>query len=400
MEKAKPQSWLFKVALLSISLLIMTAQSVAAAIPDMATTFTHESTSAIDLLTTIPNLGLIIGIFIGNFIVMGIGAKKTVILGLLIILLSGVTPVFANSYWVVFIARLIFGFGIGIYNSLAISLISTFYSGHELSTMMGFQSATQSMGNSLLSFVAGYLLIFNWHQAFGVYALALPVMILFALVIPNKITLTQASNSSKQTTQTKPKQRINLPVVVISIVTFFFYAIFMVVTVKISNLVVSEGAGTASVASVLLGWFTLFSMVIGFCYGFVQKLLKNAVLPVGVLLMVLGFGILGFWMGLAGIVIGISVVGAGFAITVPYIYTVVNTDAPAGSANLASSVMLIATNIGVFVSPILINFLASLTGNSSAIMDMKICAICYIILFVVVLILQRAQSHRQKNVQK
>ncbi|ANZ63584.1 hypothetical protein AYR62_05410 [Secundilactobacillus paracollinoides] len=114
MEKVKPQSWLFKVAILSISLMLMIAPNIAAAIPLMAKTFSSQSASAVQTLSTIPNLGVIFGIFLGEFVTLKIGSKRTVMLGLTIALVTGVLPVIISNYTVVLVSRFLLGFGIGL----------------------------------------------------------------------------------------------------------------------------------------------------------------------------------------------------------------------------------------------------------------------------------------------
>lgn len=367
MTKINTKSFLFKFALLSISMLLMAAPNIAAAIPLMSKTFTGQSASAIETISTIPNLGIIAGIFISSVLVNFLGQKKTVMFGLIVALIFGVTPVFSNNYYVVIISRLLLGVGIGLFNSLAISMISDFYGGDELSTMMGFQSSVSSLGSSILSFLVGYLIAFGWHATFIIYAIALPIMIIFGLVIPN------VENKSVKH-EKSVHQKVNLPVILISVMTFFIYAFFMVVTVKLADLLTYKNMGTGSQAATILGVFTLVSMAIGFVYGFIHKLLKQYTLVVGFLLMAVGFAILSKAASIANVTIGVVIVGLGFALVIPFIYTIINTIAPKGSENLASSVMLIFTNVGVFISPTLINYLSGLMGSQQPDMNMRVAA--------------------------
>jgi Arabinose efflux permease len=345
----------------------MAAPNIAAAIPLMSKTFTGQSASAIETISTIPNLGIIAGIFISSILVNFLGQKKTVIFGLIVALIFGITPVFSNNYYVVIISRLLLGVGIGLFNSLAISMISDFYGGDELSTMMGFQSSVSSLGSSILSFLVGYLIAFGWHATFIIYAIALPIMIIFGVVIPN------VENKSVKH-EKSVHQKVNLPVILISVMTFFIYAFFMVVTVKLADLLTYKNMGTGSQAATILGVFTLVSMAIGFVYGFIHKLLKQYTLVVGFSLMAVGFAILSRAASIANVTIGVVIVGLGFALVIPFIYTIINTIAPKGSENLASSVMLIFTNVGVFISPTLINYLSGLMGSQQPDMNMRVAA--------------------------
>jgi len=385
MSKVNSKSFLFKCALLSISMLLMAAPNIAAAIPLMSRSFTGQSASAIETISTIPNLGIIIGIFISSLLANLCGQKRTVMIGLAIAFIFGVTPVFSSNYYVVIISRLLLGLGIGLFNSLAISMISDFYSGDELATMMGFQNAINSLGSSILSFLVGYLIVLGWHATFWIYAIALPIMILFGAVIPN------VKNEDKSNKHSQ-HQKVNLPIMLISVLTFFIYVFFMAVTVKLADLLTYKNIGTSSQAATILGIFTLVTMLVSFVYGYIHKILRKATLSIGFLLMTVGFLILASANGLSKVTVGVVVIGLGFAIVIPYIYTIINTVAPKGSENLAASVMLIFTNIGVFISPTLINYLSGFLGNSQPDTNMKVCAYGFTILFLisaVILIVQR-----------
>ncbi|WP_338214183.1 MFS transporter [Companilactobacillus muriivasis] len=377
MVKERSKSFIFKIALLSISMLLMAAPNVAAAIPLMSKTFTGQSASAIETISTIPNLGIIVGIFISSILTNFMGQKRTVMLGLLVALIFGITPVFSNNYYIVLISRLLLGFGIGLFNSLAISMISDFYEGDELSTMMGFQNAVNSLGSSVLSFLVGYLIAFGWHATFWIYAIALPILIVFSTFIPN------VKNKTKEKSKVSKHQHVNLSIILISILTFFIYVFFMVVTVKLADLLTYKNIGTAGQAATILGGFTLVSMIVGLFYGMIHKVLKSLILPLGFLVMTVGFMILTSANTLSAVTSGVMIIGLGFAVIIPYIYTMINVVAPAGSKNLASSIMLIFTNIGVFLSPTLINYLSSFLGNSQPDMNMRVCAFGFAALFVV-----------------
>lgn len=91
MDKSiEKNSLIFKISILSISLLCMGAASVSATIPLMAKTLTNGSLALIEMITSIPNLGIIICVFLSPFIAKFIGDKKTTLLGLTLTLVAGI----------------------------------------------------------------------------------------------------------------------------------------------------------------------------------------------------------------------------------------------------------------------------------------------------------------------
>ncbi|MFX3616453.1 MAG: MFS transporter [Sporolactobacillus sp.] len=78
----------------------------------------------IELLTTIPSFFLMIGILLSNWIARKLGLKQTVMLGVAITALAGLSPIVITSFPLLMLSRAAFGFGVGIFNSLLASIIS------------------------------------------------------------------------------------------------------------------------------------------------------------------------------------------------------------------------------------------------------------------------------------
>ena len=58
------------------------------------------------------------------------------------------------------------GFGVGLFNSLLVSMINYFYDAKERSSMYGLQSAFEGAGGIAITFIAGQLLKINWQAPF------------------------------------------------------------------------------------------------------------------------------------------------------------------------------------------------------------------------------------------
>ena len=120
-----PKSWLFKVAILSISLVLVAANAVAGVIPLMEASLPHVSHAAVEGLITAPSITVLIFVIFSSAISDHIGMKNTVLLGLLITGVAGIMPMFTSSYWVILAARLGFGAGLGLFNSIAYSIFKS-----------------------------------------------------------------------------------------------------------------------------------------------------------------------------------------------------------------------------------------------------------------------------------
>lgn len=353
-EKNLPDHILFKISLLSISIFLMMAPAIAPALPLMYHVFPGVDKAGVEMLSTIPNIGIVIGLLISPFLIRLIGEKATIIIGLLITLLAGTFPMYATAYIPILISRFLIGAGIGLFNSLAVSLIPQFYSEDEekLATMVGYQNVMGSLGAAVASFLISWLLTISWHAAFAIYFLVIPVLILFVLFVPlpsSKQTL------NKQGAVIKEKQTINKKVVLISMLMFFIFLFYMPMSFKIPALVVQEKLGTVSEVSALTGVLNLVGIPIGASFGFFFKRLHDKIFPLGFSLVALGFFLIALSGNFIMLSVGCLILGIGFGLGVPYMYNWLDWSAPENSINLATTIVLVLVNIGCAISPMIIN---------------------------------------------
>lgn len=88
---------LLKFSLLSASLLVASAPAINANIPAMAEAFPTIPLSMVEMLTTIPSMFLMLSVLISSFIAKKIGYKQTISLGLMIVAISGIIPIFFRT---------------------------------------------------------------------------------------------------------------------------------------------------------------------------------------------------------------------------------------------------------------------------------------------------------------
>lgn len=370
---------IFKVSLLSISLFLMMAPQIASALPVMYKAFPGVSKAGVESLATVPNFGIILGLVVSPFLVRLFGEKTTIILGLLLTVLAGTFPMYASQYGPILVSRFLIGLGIGLFNSLAVSLIPQFYNGgeEEMATMIGYQNVMGSVGAAISSFLISYLVTISWHAAFVIYFLVIPSLILFTLFVP--LPKKQADVASKQK---KGKQRINGKVCLIAGLMFLIFLFYMPMSYKLPTLIVEEHLGSSSTPALVAGISTLISIPIGASFGFFFKKLHDKIFPVGFAIVTLGFLITTFAGNLAMLFAGVIVLGFGFGLGVPYMYNWLDWAAPEGSVNLATTIVLVLVNLGCSVSPTVVDALSGLTGSTSSRAAMLVSTIFFALITV------------------
>lgn len=359
MNKKKVQDHLiFKISLLSISLFLAMAPAISPALPLMYNAFPGINHAGVETLATIPNIGIVIGLLISPFLIKLFGEKATIIIGLIVTLVSGPFPLYSTNYELILLSRFLIGLGIGSFNSLAVSLIPQFYGENEekLATMVGIQNVMGSLGAAIASFLISWLITISWHAAFAIYFLVIPSLILFMIFVP-------LPNSRRSTTgqksASKPKQRINGKVILISILMFLVFLFYMPIAFKLPALVVQEKLGSVSELSVLSGILNLVTIPVGASFGFFFKKLHDKIFPLGFLAVTLGMLLVTIASNFLILALGNLILGAGFGLALPYMYNWLDWSAPENSVNLATTIVLVLVNIGCAVSPMVINAISS-----------------------------------------
>ncbi|ETY72928.1 MFS transporter [Lactiplantibacillus fabifermentans] len=358
------KGWLMKFSLLSISLVLTSAGAISGNIPAMAKTFANEPLSSVEMLTTIPALMVVIFVLLSSFIAKKIGSKQTVILGLVIALVSGLVPVFSTNFTLILISRAGLGVGFGLFNSLAVSMISDFYDGDTRAQLIGFQSAFQGLGTAIMTYVAGQLLKTNWHITFWIYAIILPILVLFILFVPSPEK--EGLHATTSDVAAKPvKQSTNLQVIGYVLFLFAVLVIYMAAQVKLALLLTTNGYGSATDASNIISLMSVGGMLAGFSFGAIFKLVRQYTIPFSLVLMALGFCCLTIANSVVLAGIGSVLVGVAFSLFVPYLFNQVSIVSPAGSATLSTSLLLVGSNLGSSMSPYGLALLSKLSGTTA-----------------------------------
>lgn len=341
---------ILKIALLSVSMLVAVAPAINANIPAMKEAFPQIPLSMVEMITTIPSLFLMISVLTSGFIAKKIGYKQTIMLGLGIVAISGIIPVFIGNFYLVLFSRAALGFGIGLFNSLLIGLISYFFDGNERTTLIGYHEALGGLGGMLITYIAGQLMHVNWQAPFISYAIAIPVFFIFWKVIPKVKTEDILHKNTKQVVVNDGKEGNFSIVFVFMILIVIGATLNMTMGIKVSSLIVEQGYGSASDASTVIMLLSLGAMISGFLFGKMYNIFKNYIMSVGFTITALAMFIIGIsnasWMT----VLGGFLIGFGFRVMMPCLTNIVNSS-HLKNPTLATSLLLVAYNLGSAFAP-------------------------------------------------
>lgn len=370
-----------KVAILCISLTIQTAGAVAAAVPAMIDSFANRSTTEIQSLLTIPSFSIMLFIILSSGIIKYIGKRNTVLIGLTIALLGGLLPSFTSNFYLILLGRFLFGAGTGLYNSLTISLIGDCFEGDEQQNLIGLQSATAALGNSVATFMAGLLLSVNWHSSFLVYLAIIPMIIIFSLGYTKRIEK-ETSVEVKNDTVAHVNKKLS-PAVLLGIFTLFFFFVSVIVMLTSSALAIQQlGLAHSELLSLALAVSGILGSISFIFYGQIHKLFKNFTPVLACILGFIGYLILLAAPNMLVFFIGLVFVSVSM-IVIPYVYGLILSSVAASAKNIVISLAMIACNLGSFFSPFIISFLGKIFGASDALSQIKYTAFIFVVIALI-----------------
>lgn len=376
-------NFMMKFSLLSISLILTATTSISSTIPLMQETFKDCPLALVEMVTMVPSLTCLVFVLLSGTISEKIGSKQTVILGLFISAVCGSIPMYVNYFSIILLSRMGLGIGLGLFNSLAISLISDFFTGDERTKLIGFQSAFQGLGGAMLTYFAGQLLNINWHMSFSIYLVAVPILILFTLFVPQP----------KEKKDTKVKhQKVNIRIWKYVMLLFIAMIVYNAIYLKLPTLLIEKGMGTAVDASLLLSVAQIGGMVAGFIFGYLYKRVKQNIVIYALVLMSISFLLSAFTNTLAIIGLCTLLTGISFSLFVPYIFNRVAEISSSAAQTTATSLLIVGAQLAALISPYCLQMLGKIPLLASQVSQVFLSSgLVYFFLIIVIVIYRKRQ---------
>lgn len=387
MNREKSVKW----GLVSISLFLMSHLALAPAIPQLYSLYqatdTELNLAMVENVVTLPALVILLVVAVSPLITSKLGKKATVQLGLAFIALSGLIGALASQWSVALVSRVLLGLGIGLYNSLSVSMIGDYYEGETRSTMIGLRTATLNIGKTLMTFLVGYALLLGVRYTFLVYLLALPVLWLFSWSIKEEPIRKGASFRGYQ---------LDGRLVGWMAITGMIGLAYIGATIKIPTLLVTQYGYRDLVGSHILTLLAFSGVLLGLVFGRLTKLLGRWIL-VGMLL-AMGLGMLCFTLGNQVIFfcLGALLIGASFVGSMSAIFDQLAREYPKEAQQMAVSLVITAGNIGVSVTPLFLQLVLTSLQTRKPVLSFFVLSAVLVCSCLLALALQSKASLRNR----
>lgn len=395
-KKQNRHNWKLKVGIIGISLFLQVAGSNLAAIPMIAKSFPNESVTTVQALFTIPSFTIMLFILFSNAVIRWVGKRNTVVIGMIATVIGGIMPFFINNFPLIVFSRLLVGAGIGLFTSLAVSLIGDCFSGDEQKTLIGVQGAMGTLGNSACTFVAGLLLGINWQSTFLYFLLVIPFLVLFMMGYTRKMEndTTVVKSQSNTTANTNEKKHAKIPtmIYVAFLMLFLYFSAFMVSATASALVIQQNKLANRGMLSTEIAIAGLIGALITMGYSKIYKLLHSFTPVVSTLFGVVGFIICSQAPNMIVFFIGYLLLVVS-ALIIPYVYDTILSDVDPSISNLIISIAQVCNNLGAFASPYVIAFLSNMLHLSTPVDQMRISAGILVVITVVFLVM--AMMHKK-----
>jgi len=338
------------IAILSLSFLLTSTYSVSGVTPTLLKAFSSYSRSSIEFLVSIPSVSMIIMIALSPIIARIFSERITIVLGLLIAGLAGITPAFTSSFSLIFISRIITGIGFGLINTQAVSIISERFTGKERAHLLGYRTSIETLGQAILTLIAGQLLILGWQPAFLIYSIAFPILILYLLFVPCKPVSPRKSTAEKGSHLSQ-----FLPVLLSALFGGLLIATNTANSLRIPSYIVENNLGSTLSANRVLSLFMFAGFLGGAFFGKLFTYLNKYFLPVLLLTEALGLFLVPISSTIYFIAIGAFLGGFCVAGVLSSIFARLPEKIPSNFLNTANAMVLIGCNLGATMAPLFLS---------------------------------------------
>lgn len=349
-----------KIAILSISSLLMISMTASAILADIQAYFVGVDPSLISMVLTIPALMGLVFAFASGPLSLRLPKKSLVIFGLVCGLAGGMIALLfgSTSIYVLLACSLLLGIAQGMNSTMSMALIADYFVAEESGALMGLQSAFVNGGSMVLLFSSGMLAGISWQMSYLVYLVFIPVIVIVMKNLPRDHAPAHAADKHQE-----KSARLNGRVYFTALTMFLFGVFLFVFQTNVAMFVVGNGLGDASTSGLINTAMSAAGMLTGILFGRMQRVLKKLVIPVSLLVGGLGMLLIFMLGSLPSLFIGAMCCGFCLATINPAgTFQAANAVHPSISS-LAIAVVTASTSVGIFVSPILSNGVANLTGG-------------------------------------
>ena len=371
-----------KIAILSISLLsILMIAGISSILSILAETIPGATTTSLKVAISISAITCVIFSLLTGYLDQFFTKKMLLYTGLVLYAAGGVGGGLINSITGLMVTRAVLGIGAGICLPLATAFIADFYEGEERKATIGYSIFAANLAIMLLPLIGAWLAAFNWRFGFSIYGIAIVVLVLAWLYIPDR-PVNKAIGGTR-----RKLFYFSKPVVIAALLYFICMVLFMSLPSNISVLIKQEMLGTPSTAAWVNTIATLVSMLLSLNFARIYRFTNQWMLPLGLFILSLGFAVMGIFSSLWPVILGHSLISGALGLLHPLFPFMATQSTPREHSTSAMSLVTAGFRLGTFTSPFFFLLVNPLVGVNTIRSEFSLSAVIFSLVAVISIIL-------------
>lgn len=355
------------------------AEWCSSALADIAKAFPDTPYWVITLVNNIPNLCAVVFTVVAGILVnRKISLRNMLLIGIGFHCVGGIMPaIFGESSIVmIFLGRFIFGIGYGLMQGIGISMAIKLVQDPKLRVhAMGWAVAAQYAMNMVAQVVVGYLVGIKVNYAFFIYCWsAIPFLVVLFLCPKFELDSDSTSDGSKLEALAKSGSLgtaiKSLPVtvwvftIIVALYMLCYYPMFLL----IANIIVGRGFGAAVDVGVAMVYYSVATIIGGIVFGWAEKVFKNKVLCVFLVLTAVSMLLLYMSKSFAMVCASLTLSGITSTGIIPACINAFNNEVSEDNKFLATGIAESGVNIGAFLGTPFIAIVQAFGGTPDSTM--------------------------------
>ncbi|MFC2038211.1 MFS transporter [Chloroflexota bacterium] len=310
-----------------------------------------------------------------------IGPKKPLIIGLAVFGVSGGAGLFINDFWLMITSRALLGIGVAaIFTSITVLVFNLYKQGEERNKIMGYRASSQSLGGIIWPLLGGFLGTFSWNYPFAIYFVGIPLCLLTILFIPKARQESAVTPDGKGTTVLRLLR--DTPTLFILYGLVFLGMVFLYsIVVFLPQLLARFNLTNPFHISLFIAGMGFMGAIVSLMYRKIKaKLSYKFIISIVLILWSIGFATLSQASAIWIVGLSVAFFGAAQGMLMPTTQLWVGELVPASFRGRITSYLGSFGLIGQFLSPIILNPVASSLGLNAVFL--LIGAICSLLLLL------------------
>ena len=300
-------------------------------------------TSMVQLLQTLPYFLIMVGSLTIGYLTTKISKKKIIILGLFIIGICGILPYFTDSFTILFISRLLIGFGFGITGPMNTAIVADFIEPENRAGFMGLHVVGMGVGAMMGNLLGGAFSGLGYKYFYLVYLAAFIAIVGVMSVLEEKKP-TQGEKVSDM--------KMTRMVWVLSIASFVHTLFITTYNTNIGIYLAEQFSSGATLTGIVTAINSAFALVCGMMFSKISGFLKKYTLPFSILAAAVGYAILLFVPGMVGVYIASALCGVSLSCFMAIANYLLTISVEKEAVAKASGLFAIVGGIGGLIAPL------------------------------------------------